>query len=135
VNKQERERFVLELMQDTLHSYGFNDWSVKLTRATKTIAYVNASSKVMAMSMYWAVLLPDDLLIDTLLHEVAHVITRDKFGAWAKAHGPEWRSVCYKIGCKGERGLKCEDLPKTFPRRLTTDTIKHVYQQTLKGER
>jgi predicted SprT family Zn-dependent metalloprotease len=39
-------------------------------------------------------------LLDTLLHEIAHAITRQRHGKNIKGHGPEWKKVCIEIGAK-----------------------------------
>lgn len=40
--------------------------------------------------------LPDDVIIDTLIHELAHLMARQRYGAKIKMHGSEFK------GCMGE---------------------------------
>lgn len=128
---QEREQFVLELMRDALDSYGFTNWTVKLTRGTRTLAWVNNTSCTMACSRYWAVILPDDMLMDLLLHEVAHAITREEYGRWPKPHGPEWKRIARSIGCTGlGRSIDRSRLPLG----LTSKTVKQHYDRMKVGE-
>lgn len=41
--------------------------------------------------------------MDTIIHEVAHLITKKLFPFAKQAHGPEFRSVCAKLGGSGDR--------------------------------
>jgi len=42
----------------------------------------------------------DDMIADTVPHEVAHIVTRHVYGSGPEAHGPEWRSVMHDFGIK-----------------------------------
>ena len=45
----------------------------------------------------------DDYLINTIGHEVAHLITFDNYGKRTKAHGKEWAATMAVLGLKPER--------------------------------
>jgi predicted SprT family Zn-dependent metalloprotease len=40
---------------------------------------------------------------DTVLHELAHIITRKVYGPLVKPHGREWKYVATMVGAKPER--------------------------------
>jgi predicted SprT family Zn-dependent metalloprotease len=120
----DREAFVLELMNDALKSYGIHDYKTKLSQGTKTIGYVNHTAKDFGISKYWAVCLPDDALMNTILHEVAHILVWNKYGRWATPHGPEWKAIARSIGCDGVRCL----IPSYVP-GLNKYNIKVRYQR------
>lgn len=46
---------------------------------------------------------PDDYLINTVGHEIAHLAAGRKFGLGIKPHGSEWTSVCWYLGIPATR--------------------------------
>lgn len=42
------------------------------------------------------------LVKDTILHEMAHAIDKEKHG-YSSGHGINWKKICNEIGCLGER--------------------------------
>lgn len=59
---------------------------------------------------------PDDMMNETVPHEVAHVAARWFYGARIKPHGPEWRSIMHAFG---KQARICHDLPTRPARRMT----------------
>ncbi len=59
----------------------------------------------------------------TLLHEVAHVITRRAYGRKVKAHGKEWKRVMIALGIPPNR---CSNYPYMQKRRK--EAAKHKYE-------
>lgn len=59
---------------------------------------------------------PNDMIEETVPHEVAHVAARWFHGDRIKPHGPEWRSIMHSFG---KRAATCHNLPARPARRLT----------------
>lgn len=51
---------------------------------------------------------PEDFLVTTVVHEVAHLVTMACFGR-TRPHGTEWRSVMQYLGV--DRPQRCHDFP------------------------
>lgn len=62
--------------------------------------------KKITISKPWAVnnLQEEHILIDTVLHEIAHAIAYEMYGDGG--HGKAWKMVCRLIGYTGERTFK-----------------------------
>ncbi len=76
------------------------------------------------MSKHAATYLPDDEVIDLILHEVAHAIAGHK-----AAHGPAWQAVCRRLGCNPSR---FKDAVIPGPWRATCagcGTVSHMYRK------
>jgi len=43
------------------------------------------------------------MYLDTIPHEVAHIVTRFIHGSKVSAHGKEWKNIARRIGCTGNR--------------------------------
>lgn len=74
--------------------------------------YFNLEFNCAAIELYW-----EDTYLDTIPHEVAHIVTRFLHGSKASSHGPEWKRIAKSLGCNGER-CHSLNLPKAKrPRR------------------
>lgn len=46
---------------------------------------------------------PDDQIINTIKHEIAHALAYEKYGRAGGGHGAAWREMCAVVGIKPER--------------------------------
>ena len=47
---------------------------------------------------------------DTILHEIAHALTYEKYGDKASNHGKEWKEIAKSIGCSGDRCYNLDEI-------------------------
>ncbi|MDO3376859.1 SprT family zinc-dependent metalloprotease [Geoalkalibacter halelectricus] len=64
---------------------------------------------------------PEEMLTDTVPHEVAHLIVAARFGPGCRPHGPEWQAVMRD--CFGLNPKRTHSLPLTAARRVERDFI------------
>jgi len=66
-------------------------------------AWVNRNTKrhLIKLSIPYIALNTYEEMLDTLLHEIAHVLS-DVRNKKRTCHGPEWKAVCREIGCRPE---------------------------------
>lgn len=60
--------------------------------------FYNLEFNVAAIELHW-----EDTYLDTIPHEIAHIVTRFIHGSGVSSHGPEWKRIARKLGCSGER--------------------------------
>ncbi len=79
----------------------------------------NLEFSVEALTVDW-----NDMYLDTIPHEVAHIVTRFMFGRKeGNKHGPIWVRIAKELGCNGKR---CHYMPLTKS-RIRRPTIKQLY--------
>lgn len=59
------------------------------------------------ISKHWIPLLPREEIVDTILHEIAHIIAGPGAG-----HGPAWKRACRQVGANPERLAAVDASPK-----------------------
>jgi len=109
-----------ELMN--LHGLTQKGWSFKFDHAVRRLGCCKHSQRLITMSRSLSDLNKDshaEKLVDTLLHEIAHALTRERYGRGVQAHGWEWKRMCIEIGANPER---CYDASK-----IETVQGKYVY--------
>lgn len=86
------------IARDTLSKYDLNDWEFKWTRAKTQMGICNYTQKFIALSLPLAEVNTRETNIDTILHEVAHILA----GKEAQ-HGRAWQQACLRIGADPSR--------------------------------
>lgn len=88
------EIITLSLMY--MKQYGLLDdgWSIKVTRSKKTLGLTDYNNKIIKISTYCYYV--EGELVDTILHEIAHVIAGSE-----NKHNQVWKDVALNIGCSG----------------------------------
>lgn len=66
----------------------------------------------------------EDMLDDTIPHEIAHLVARNLYGARIKPHGVEWRMVMRRIGLTPTR---CHNYDTVPARRRRRQPRNHAY--------
>lgn len=65
-------------------------------------------------------------VMDTIYHEVAHAVARDRYGAAIKPHGAEWKKIARELGAtpratvplrEGDAGSRAAGLASSSPKR------------------
>jgi predicted SprT family Zn-dependent metalloprotease len=81
-----------------LDEYGYTDWSVEIDRAKRRAGQTRYSDKTITISRYHIESNSDEEVMDTVLHEVAHVLAPS-----GSHHGPEWQATARAVGARPER--------------------------------
>jgi len=80
-------------------------WSFGLTAAKRRLGVCKYRRKRIEISEYYARHNPDEAVLDTLLHEIAHALAGHEAG-----HGPVWKAIAIRIGATPRA---CDDSPDT----------------------
>lgn len=90
---------------DQLYSRTFNRPFIKFKKRGKVAGTANYQSNTLNFNMVLFNENTDHFLIQTVTHEVSHLIANTLYGGWkkVKAHGIQWKSVMLKLGCTPDR--------------------------------
>lgn len=72
---------------------GLHDWTFGLARTRRRLGVCKYREKRIEIAAYYATHSPEESVIDTLLHEIAHAIAGPAAG-----HGPRWKAVAVRLG-------------------------------------
>lgn len=86
-----------------MREHGLQGWKMQFDNAKRRFGYCNSGKKVISLSHHLVSLNGEEKVKDTILHEIAHAITSNKYGFRVRAHGWEWRREAVAIGCDGHR--------------------------------
>ena len=78
--------------------HGLHDWSFTFNRRKCDMGLCLFGPKVIALSRHFVRLNEEDVVRDTLLHEIAHALVGPGHG-----HDHIWKRKCLEIGAKPER--------------------------------
>jgi predicted SprT family Zn-dependent metalloprotease len=96
---EEIGRFARQL----LANYGLGDWSVTFNRRKREMGLCLFEPKLIQLSLHFVRLNSDELVRDTILHEIAHALVGPGHG-----HDPVWKKKCLEVGARPER--LCDDV-------------------------
>lgn len=85
----EAENYAKEVMQ----SNNLTDWSFQFDKAKKRFGYCNYTKKIISISKHLTLLNPEEIVKNTILHEVSHALSGYKAG-----HGILWKKVMISLG-------------------------------------
>ena len=89
--------FTLKLLPIVFYPKGSAAGRAKWKRVGSQVVY-NVEFSVEAIGVDW-----ENMYLDTIPHEIGHIVARFIYGHKAQAHGPEWKRISRSLGCTGER--------------------------------
>jgi len=102
MNVYQAKQLAIQLMDK--HGLLDKGWSFEFDTAKRRFGVCRFRSKRIGLSEPLTEANDVAQVQDTILHEIAHAIA-----GFAAGHGPEWKKVCVRIGCKPERCYSSED--------------------------
>lgn len=115
-------RLAGELMQQ--HGLTASGWRFAFDDSTRCFGKCNYGKKVIFLSRPLTLVVKDEKVKDTILHEIAHCLCPGEH------HNAIWKQKAISIGCRGER---CGDVTKEAIDEFRLDKFKKVcfdYQYT-----
>ena len=73
--------------------HGLQGWSFGWARTKRRLGACNYRTKRIEIAEYYARHNPREMVLDTLLHEIAHALAGPK-----ARHGPAWKAIAKKLG-------------------------------------
>src|SRR5438270_5389629 len=88
----ERAYAVQQLARDLLACHGLGDWTFAFNRRRRAMGYCYSASKTIELSIYFVERNSDEVILDTLLHEIAHALVGTEHG-----HDEVWKEQCRQL--------------------------------------
>jgi len=121
-----------EIASREMALHGLRGWTFRLTTAKRQLGACKYRPKRIEISEYYARNSPDESVLDTLRHEIAHALA----GPAAK-HGPAWKAIAARLGAApracddsagtvvapGDWQAVCPSCRKTYHRYRTPKTL------------
>lgn len=96
---------VMTLARTLMNEHGLEHIPLTLSRARKALGAARFRNNVpveLRLSKHYMAVLPEEQVRDTILHEIAHLLTP------GDGHGRKWKAMCRKIGAVPERCVTTE---------------------------
>ena len=87
-----------DLARSLLDAHGLHDWTFAFNRAKRQLGVCRYGPRRIELSLHFVAANAEAAIRETLLHEIAHALAGPRAG-----HGPTWKAVCRRVGCKPER--------------------------------
>lgn len=127
---QEVESLAISLIAKHLEG---KNWQFVWDNRINALGCCFYNRKQIKLSKRWVQAIPDEEILDTILHEIAHAIAGSKAG-----HGYEWKQVCINIGAKAYRladtDIKRSDIAIPTHRLIDVfgNTVSNYYRKPAK---
>jgi len=95
-----------------MNQYGLDDWTFQFDTARRRFGMCAHRRRLISLSAHLTELNSEDVVTDTLLHEIAHALVGANHG-----HDEIWIEQAVAIGCNGERCYSSDEVitpEKTF---------------------
>jgi hypothetical protein len=89
---------LLPLAERLLTEHGLHDWTFQYNRSKINMGLCRFGSRTIELSIHFVEGNPDELVLDTLLHEIAHALVGPGHG-----HDAVWKRKCLEVGARPER--------------------------------
>src|ERR1700686_5283507 len=101
----ERIRQVRQLAHDLLARHGLADWTFAYNRRKRAMGLCLYHLRTIELSVYLILRNPEEEILDTILHEIAHALVGPGHG-----HDKVWKKKCIEIGARPVGGGRA-DMP------------------------
>lgn len=95
---EDRLARVEALARRLLTAYGLSRWSFAFNRRRRDMGLCLEGPRQIQLSEHFVLLNGDELVRDTLLHEIAHALVGTAHG-----HDAAWKAKCVEVGARPER--------------------------------
>ena len=92
------------LARELMDKHNLSGWGFQFTNAKRILGQCNHTHRVIKLSAPLARLNNDEVVTDTILHEIAHALAGHSAG-----HGARWQTICREIGALPNRCADAQD--------------------------
>lgn len=122
------------LAKQLISEHGLIGWSFKLNKNKRQLGICKEHIKQIELSEHFVTRNSDHVVLDTILHEIAHALVGTEHG-----HDAVWKEMCLKLNCtpkscdhhaqmpEGYWSAKCPSCRKVFNRHRKPRNIRGLY--------
>ena len=110
------------LARSLMNQHGLQSWGFEFDKSVSRFGACHYRKKKITLSRRIVLDNPENEVILTLLHEVAHALSYLRHGRKGCGHGTLWKQVCVEIGAKPER---CYDSSKVNNTTIPKFVLRH----------
>lgn len=125
----------LELLQSKLAEHGLTarGWTGSLDNAERRFGICRPARKEISISRTLTALNPEQEVLDTILHEIAHALAAIETGENC-GHDDRWKAICRRIGARPERcydgeEVNAPDAPWVLAHKETGEIFSHHHRK------
>lgn len=97
------------LARHHMEKHGLDDWRVEFDMKRRTLGSCNHSKKVITLSQVYLANNQPDIILNTILHEIAHALCPASEG-----HGRVWKAKARALGCVPSPYQRNSVMPRKF---------------------
>lgn len=97
----------LSFARSVMNDHNLQNWKVELDRAVMRNGQCDHRNKVLSFSKHFIQRNKEEMILNTLLHEIAHALVGSNHG-----HDLTWERKCIEIGYKNPTRCSNSDMPK-----------------------
>ena len=97
----------LKFARETMDEHGLNNWKLKLDSAVGRNGQCDHGTKTLSFSKHFIQLNSQEMILNILLHEIAHSLVGSKHG-----HDWVWEQKCKQIGYSNPSRCSNSNMPK-----------------------
>ncbi|HEY9714056.1 MAG TPA: SprT-like domain-containing protein [Chroococcales cyanobacterium] len=94
------------LARELIDAHGLQSWSFKLNRNKRQLGVCKEYLKRIELSEHYVARNSREMVLDTILHEIAHALVGTVHG-----HNHVWKAMCLRLGCNPKACDKDVDMP------------------------
>src|SRR6185295_10605804 len=94
------------LAERLLQQHGLTDWKFALNSNKRRLGVCRQHLRRIELSQHYVERNPEEHILDTLLHEIAHAIVGVSHG-----HNQVWKDMCHQLGCSPNSCDGSADMP------------------------
>jgi predicted SprT family Zn-dependent metalloprotease len=86
------------MAREAMDQFGLGDWAFGWNRRKRSLGLCRYRERRIELSDHFVKANDAAQVRETILHEIAHALAGEKSG-----HGPLWKAMCQRVGCKPVR--------------------------------
>lgn len=121
----------LSFTRELMDSFGLDTWNLVTDNAIRRNGCCIHRTKTLSFSKHFIERNPQEMLLNTVLHEIAHALVGGGHG-----HNEVWRQKCIEIGYSNPTRCTASDMPKgKYQAHCTNCGPINAYKHRLKSRK
>ena len=107
-----------------------SDWKFRWQDKKCSLGTCSYVDKEIRLSKWFVELNVQSEVVDTILHEIAHALSYERYGKAGKGHGKLWKKICKEVGAIPKARCKSKlNQPKNHHKYIDTCSCGITYKR------